>query len=557
MNKSFNLKSLVFIGGHLLFAILFYFSIVFWKERQAFDAAHYLLEIILRKSFFIAHLRPIGFVSQVLPVIGIWLNVPLKWLMVLYSVGDVLYYYLIFLLLIFYFKNQRATLWFFVIYLSTLAYSFFCPVTELLQGLVLLPVVYCLMEKEGVVSQIWIYILSLLIVFSHPLLFIPLGALLAFYFFRSKLEKKQWLLASWFIVLLAVKFLTLDIYDSQKVFYPVVYNDYGNMNNITDGGYLLSFFKMLFINYPVLFFLFGWSCVLIISNKAIRALLIYVGSVLGFLMIIICTHHFEHISNYSERMLLPLPCLIALPIAFFEIDNNKSNIHLFSFIMLFGFFIFRLTEIYQAGQEFVLRNEQMKRIIDVSRLMGAQKVIADENLLEQLPFANTGWCYSIESMLLSAVDGPEKVVSIAMLHEHMDRIQQQGNKVSNKQWIKWTEIILPDDSLPSNYFSFKQQNYVPLLKDSFSSELLKNISLKINNASQQTFHNEAFINVSFGLNDSLLFLPKSTAIRMRYNDEETLFYLYGPISNNVSQRILLAEPTVDVNSIQLDLIKTD
>jgi hypothetical protein len=557
MNKSLNLKSLVFLGGHLLFAILFYFSIVFWKERQAFDAAHYLLEIILRKSFFIAHLRPIGFVSQVLPVIGVWLNVPLKWLMILYSVGDVLYYYLIFLVLIFYFRNERATLWFFIIYLSTMAYSYYCPVTELLQGLVLLPVVFCLIEKVGVVSQIWIYVLSLLIVFSHPLLFIPLGALLVFYFFRIKLEKKHWLLASWFIVLLAVKFLTLDIYDSQKAFYPVVYNDYGNMNNITDGSYLLSFFKMLFLNYPVLFFLFGWSCFLIISNRAIRSLLIYVGSVLGFLLIIICTHHFEHISNYSERMLLPLPCLIALPIALFEYDNNKPKIQLFSFILLFGFFIFRLTHIYQAGQEFVLRNEQMKRIIDVSRLMGAQKVIADENLLEQLPFANTGWCYGIESMLLSAVDGPTKVVSIAMLHEHMDRIKQQGNEVNNKQWIKWTEIILPDDSLPSNYFSFKQQNYVPLLKDSVSSELLKNVSLKINNASQQIFHNEAFIDVSFDFKGSLLFLPKNTAIRMRYSDKEILFYLYGPISNNVPQRVFLADPTIDFNSIQLDLIKTD
>jgi len=187
MNKRLNLKSLTLIGGHLLFAILFFFSAWFWKERQAFDAAHYLLEIILRKSFFIAHFRPIGFVSQVLPVFGVWLNAPLKWLMILYSVGDVLYYYLIFLLLLFYFKNERATIWFFVIYLSTLAYSFYCPVTELLQGLALLPVVFCLLERDGVASQIWIYIVTLLIIFSHPLLFIPLGALLAFSFFRIKL----------------------------------------------------------------------------------------------------------------------------------------------------------------------------------------------------------------------------------------------------------------------------------------------------------------------------------------------------------------------------------
>jgi hypothetical protein len=346
----------------------------------------------------------------------------------------------------------------------------------------------------------------------------------------------------------------LDIYDSQKAFYPVVYNEYGNMNNITDGGYLISFFKMLFINYPVLFFLFGCSCFLIIRQRAFRSLLVYVGSVFGFLLIIICTHHFEHISNYSERMLLPLPCLIAMPIAFYELSANKSKIRLFSFILLLGFFLFRLTQIYQSGQEFVLRNEQMRRLIDVSRLVGAQKVIADENLLEQLPFANTGWCYSIESMLLSAIDGPEKVVSIAMLHEHMDRIKQQGNEVSNEQWIKWTEFILPDDSLPSNYFLFKKQGYVPLLKDSLSSELLKNVALKINNASLQLFHNEAFIDVSFLIKDSLMFLPKSTAIRMRYSDKEYLFYLYCGVAQQVPQRIPLPNATIPTNELTLDLV---
>ena len=557
MNKPFHLKSIVLVGGHLLFALLFFYSIFFWKERQAFDAAHYLLEIILRKSFFVAHVRPLGVVSQILPVIGVWVGVPLKWLMVFYSFGDVLYYYLLFLLLIFYFKNERATLWFFIIYLSTLAYSFYCPVTELLQGLVLIPVVSCLIEKGGLGSQTWIYLLSLLILFSHPLLFIPLGALFAFGFFRNKLEKKHFYLTLWFIVLLAIKFLTLDKYDSQKTFYPVVYNDYGNINNITDIAYLFSFFKMLFINYSILFFLFGWSCFLLFYNKAIRSLLIYVGGVFGFLLIIISTHHFEHISNYSERMLLPLPCLVSLPIAFFELNKSRLKIQQFSFIILFVFFIFRLTQIYQVGQEFVLRNEQMKRIIDVSRLMGAQKVIADENLLEQLPFANTGWCYSIESMFLSAVDGPEKVVSVAMLHEHMDRIKQQGNEVSKRQWIKWTEFILPDDSLPSNYFSFKQQNYVPLLGDSASNKSLKSVSLKIINASKQFFHNEAFIDVSFGIKDSLVLLPNNTAIRIRYNEKETFFYLYGPASNKVPQRIQLPDPAVDLNAIQLDLTTTD
>ncbi|MFM7014889.1 MAG: hypothetical protein ACKOX3_01040, partial [Bacteroidota bacterium] len=128
---------------------------------------------------------------------------------------------------------------------------------------------------------------------------------------------------------------------------------------------------------------------------------------------------------------------------------------------------------------------------------------------------------------------------------------------SNKQWIKWTEFILPDDSLPSNYFSFKKQNYIPLLNNSFPKELPKNISIKIKNASLQKLHNEAFIDVLFEIKDSLQFLPKNTAIRIRYSDKELFFYLCGPISNSVPQRIPLPDTTVDLNAIQLDLIKTD
>jgi len=554
MNKQLNLKSLTLISGHLLFVILFFFSAWFWKERQAFDAAHYLLEIILRKSFFIAHYRPIGFVSQILPVMGVWMGLPLKVLMLLYSVGDVLYYYLIFLLIRLYFKNEHATLWFFIIYLSTLAYSFFCPVTELIQGLVLLPVVYCLLEKGTTGSKFFIYALTLLIIFSHPLLFIPLGALFAFYLIKENKLKKQWGLCLFFLVLLVLKFLTLDKYDSQKTFYPVVYNDYGNLKNILDFNYLTVFFKMLFVNYAILFFLFGWSCFILVNRKDFRLLLIYLGSVFGFLLIIICTHHFEHISNYSERMLLPLPCLVALPIGLMGSNKNESNVQLFSLIVFFGFFLFRLSVIFEAGQEFVLRNEQMKRIIDVSRLMGSQKVIADENLLEQLPFANTGWCYSIESMLLSAIDGPDKVVSIAMQHEHIDRIKQLGSNLSNQDWIKWTEFILPDDSLPKNYFSFQPQPYTPLLGDSISATVLKNITVKINNAPLQMFHNDAFIDVYFESNGSTIRIPKNTAIRMRYTDKEFLFYLYCDITKNVPQRIPFPDTTIPTNEIMLDIV---
>jgi hypothetical protein len=157
-------------------------------------------------------------------------------------------------------------------------------------------------------------------------------------------------------------------------------------------------------------------------------------------------------------------------------------------------------------------------------------------------------------MLLSAIDGPDKVVSIAMQHEHIDRIKQLGSNLSNQDWIKWTEFILPDDSLPKNYFSFQPQPYNPLLGDSISATALKNITVKINNAPLQMFHNEAFMDVYFGCNDSTIRIPKNTAIRMRYTDKEFLFYLYCNIAKNVPQRIPFPDATIPTNEIKLDIV---
>ena len=86
------------ITGHLFFLVLFVFSFLFYKERHAFDAAHYLFEIITRKGFFIAHGRLIGFVSQVLPLLGVYIGASVRSLMLMYSAGDVLYYYVLFLI---------------------------------------------------------------------------------------------------------------------------------------------------------------------------------------------------------------------------------------------------------------------------------------------------------------------------------------------------------------------------------------------------------------------------------------------------------------------------
>ena len=231
---------ILFWGGTVLFFILGILSLLFWKERQAYDAAHYLLEIIIRKNFFIAHQRPVGVVSQVLPLMGVYLGAPLSWLMKLYSIGDVLFYYLIFVWLTLSAKNYGAALTLLMSYFLTVCYSFYCPVTELLQGTALLPVMWVMLETVFRFRIMALLLIMALIIFSHPLLFIPTGIMLGWWWDQQKDKNIMALMmAIGFIVIAGLKLLLLDKYDYQKTYYPVVFNDYSNISNLADRNYLL------------------------------------------------------------------------------------------------------------------------------------------------------------------------------------------------------------------------------------------------------------------------------------------------------------------------------
>ena len=231
------------IFGHLFFLVLFIFSFLFYKERHAFDAAHYLFEIITRNGFFIAHGRLIGCVSQILPLMGVYTNACLKSLMQLYSFGDVLYYYVLFLMAAHILKSEAASISILLILCLTVKFSFYCPVTELLQGMALLPLLYEALLRSNRFQYTLIPLLLMLIIFSHPLLFILAGFVLIYFIVGQKSKqhlKQNIFLVFTFLMITAAKFLLLDKYDYQKSFYPVVFDDYSNLNNITDFNFILN-----------------------------------------------------------------------------------------------------------------------------------------------------------------------------------------------------------------------------------------------------------------------------------------------------------------------------
>jgi len=454
------------ITGQLFFIVLFFLSLFYWRERQAFDAAHYLFEIIDRKFFFVAHQRPIGIVSQVLPVIGVWLHLPLKVIAILYSLGDILWYYLLFIWIAYGLKSRRGIIALLLILSLTVRYSFFCPVTELLQGLALLPVWLSLLNTSfRFRTPVLLLILSLMI-FSHPLLFYPAAFGFLWWQLNSSesgaLPRMIW---PAFAVIVILKFLLLDTYDHDKTFYPIVYNDYGYLKSMS----LNNFFQLLTViatHYPIVCLLFtGGLTLLLIQKKWKQAALLFLACT-GYIVLILATHRFGAISNYSERMLLPLPAMLAISVSG-VISITRQFIHklvaftLLVLILLLHFDVLRIT-----SRPYTLRVEQINSVINAARQLGIQKGIVKEEWMEQTSFAMTGWSYSMESLWISALDGPDSCVTIAMQRDHIDRIKEQGNTLRDDQWVMWAENIRTIKNLNQRYFRLRKGPYLSLYDNS-------------------------------------------------------------------------------------------
>jgi len=461
----------VLIGGCVFFLLYGTLAMLFYNERLAFDASHYLVELINTKAPFVAHGRYIGVMSQLLPLVGIYLHLSLETLKQLYSIGDVLYYFTLFLLILLYFKDSANGLALILTLCISACFTFYCPVSELLQGLALLCLWNAMLYCNFPYKPLFIILVLFLLLTAHPLMFIPVGFVLIRYLLSKNTFSGDYLLMGFYLGITILKFVTLDTYDHQKAFYPIVFNDYSALGNLSDLRYIGSFIKMLFVEQTAVIVMLLLTLFFGLRQGTLIKMLLTFSAVVFFLLVIIATHRFTGLSNYSERMLLPLSSIVV--IAFVDVLMRESKlIKRVGLLLCTALVLFRLEVIHLSARPYALRLEQLNELIGQAQTLGLSKVIVEDDKLEQVSFAYTGWCVPLETMLLSSTNN-RTTISMAMQKEHIQRIKESNRHVADNQWIKWTEIILLDKNLSQEYFRMKSGKYDSLLtyNDNCTSDL--------------------------------------------------------------------------------------
>ncbi|MCF8276640.1 MAG: hypothetical protein K9J17_07890 [Flavobacteriales bacterium] len=404
----------------IAWAIVFLLAIVYKQERLYADASYYLFHTINQGFPQVDHQRFVLAISELLPLLGSYLGLSLSALILLYSVGHVLFSYLLFHNI--YFTHRSAAHGLFILLLQFTAYTnlFFSPMLELWYGLILLVWLdhrLSIGKIHGWKNQLLLLTISTSILFSHPENFIGFLLILVYRWNTKQLPVKQ-LGAAIFLMVAVVlfKFATFSDYEAGKVTNAQQNSEQG-ISELLEPAYLTTLVKMLVINYYdcLLYLMIG---AFIFVRKGLKAhAFIIVLFAIGFVVFINLTLHRNEFGRYSESCYLPLTfiCLFCISMAWNYLDPKWKSV-IGSVIIIFS--AIRLNDIRQEGNTLKERTIQMSEFVDLARADHAGKMILlTENITTE--FTRIGWSYPIESLLLSAMQSPDSAVSIIFDEDYL------------------------------------------------------------------------------------------------------------------------------------------
>ena len=407
--------------GYVTWLILLLFSIIFYKERATFmDGGFQLVEIINEKSFKIYHNRPTHPFTQILALIAIYLKLPLKWVMMAFSINFILFFAGVYHLIVRYFKNDYLG-WVQIFFFTLLVLDrFYFLTSELFQGMSLLCLWFAIIlrfpdfKKNGVLLCLMILLIP--IIFNHKLLAAFFLFFWAFFFLQTPdLRKfKYFLLLIWMFIIALVRsrFFTnwyekgkkVEFWDNFDQYYPNLHLIPAHQKFAAKVVEIYYFYPIFLVTLVVVYLLAAlkklpnWQ----IKTPMLKLILILAANI-GYILM-------AHIGNpetkyrfYSELIFMAVSVLVAMPLVFdffSKFKNTKLVTACFSLIILS-----RLIIIANNHQTFENRNNWYLQQLKQGESLHTNRLILQEEFVPMDILLMT-WAAPHETLLLSAMECP-------------------------------------------------------------------------------------------------------------------------------------------------------
>lgn len=448
---------------NLFFIAMAIFAIVFAQERFQADGAYYLFKLVNYGQFQIEHQRFILAVSQVLPWLGVKLGMSLNSIIILNSLNNVIFFYLVFLYATKYLRDRTAGVAIILFMVFGVLYIQFIPMYEIWYGTILLVLVRSHMVNGRTLFMkdlILLGIIMITILFSHPLLFIPLLFLLLFDAAeRWMIQWKMFFLVviifiSWYVI----KKMFLSTYEAGKISmldfsWNKAYRD------LTHIGYYWSLVKFFFTYYTIPILVYILTMTFYVVRKNYRKLILVSLFLFGHILLINLTHVMDwKLTPYFERMYMPIIPIIFLPFLYdiftqWALRNNYGAIIL---VLIVAWRIGRFTDV---GLDFKKQTAQTNLVIsEAQKLTGSKFELNPSDNTSCMNYVD--WSFTMETLLRSAAIDKNKTLSICTWEDFTEHNNQ--NRLNNNDFMMRRWEVMPDYAMNPNYFIIQHGKYVQL-----------------------------------------------------------------------------------------------
>ena len=406
-------------------------SLLFYKERMFFiDPCFVAFKIINAKSFVFSEHRYGAFITQLFPLVGTLLGLPLKAILILYSASFYLFYVAVAYFVGFRWKQYGLGILLSFYFTLMVSDVYFWPNNEVHQGIgwmTLFLGLYFYEEQKGFGTYLMLALFLAFAVSSHLLVLLPLAFFWVFLHvkdtFWTTISKRNLFLGYSLLLLcfIGIKYwMSMDSwYDGQKL-EGVHTLSLESIFGAFKSGHATTILELIWTNYWLLIPIFFLGIGAMLRARAYLQLFMLLGAMLAYFILVCVTFpnsYGRELLFYMESEWLGFAMISATGFVYYFLPKIK-NIQYIG-IALSLVFLVRLVYIYDAYRFFHQRFEKLELATHYWQEQGRSKVLLERNQQLSKHYL-MDWGLPVESMLLSKLEGRSPQTTFKLVDKNFE-----------------------------------------------------------------------------------------------------------------------------------------
>ena len=406
--------------GHIGFLILFVLSAVIANERVIYiDSAAQLFEMIQRDGFVIYDHRYTMAITQLLPLLFIKLQLPLQAIIVAYSVSAPLLAYGAYLIVTYVLRDVKLGLGLLLPVLC-MRHTFFHAISESFSLMIYAILLAALLLHRPqndtpvlrrILHAFCIVLTTAAAVFIHPIGMFFVLFLIGYFLIDNRFRPNLPLFITLLVLATCVFFRSRSVSGHDSDYLPTVADTLYAFSHPAELKVVKGFLYRLadLYIYPIVLYI-AVLCYHIRQRQWVRMSYGILFNVCFILMTTI-VYRWDNSAVCVERAWIPLIFFSAIPFVCEVVPALSPRGKQIWLILMTVAILLGFAKIADTSKHYRQRKAKIEQVTELANQMGAHKLVASHHDLAGV-FDIDSWCTSFESMLISALQGPDCTINL-------------------------------------------------------------------------------------------------------------------------------------------------